>query len=185
MTTASKGTVPCGETHTTNSFHGQQIRLREQHLSPRFPAGPLIQFGHRSTKRGAGCLLVEDDGHAAGAIRFAQLEHGEGGAGVGFAPGRDAVVAGDIRQVVFGNEERHHVEDGLKLRLRVNLPELALAGFLAAFAAVAVRGGDSGAGREAGLAEFLQTNPNFPRNTMGDFLQYLCERCNFAKTQSL
>jgi hypothetical protein len=77
------------------------------------------------------------------------------------------------------------VEDSLKLRLRVNLPELALAGLLAAFAAVAVRGGDSGAGREAGLAEFLQTNPNFPRNPMGDFLQYFCERYNFAKTQTL
>jgi len=129
--------------------------------------------------------LVEDDGHAAEAIRFAQLEHGEGGTEVGFAPRRDAVVAGDIRQVVFGNEERDHVEDGLKLRLRVNLPELALAGFLAAFAAVSVRGGDSGAGREAGLAEFLQTNPNFPRNPMGDLLQYFCERYNFAKTQTL
>lgn len=129
--------------------------------------------------------MVEDDGHAAQAIRFAQLEHGEGGAGVGFAPGRDAVVAGDIMQVVFSNEERDQVEDGLKLHLRVNLTELALAAFLAAFAAVAVRGGDSGAGREAGLAEFLQTNPNFPRNPTGDFLQYFCERYNFAKTQTL
>jgi hypothetical protein len=74
------------------------------------------------------------------------------------------------------------VSGGSSNPIRVNLPELALAGFLAA---VAVRGGDSGAGREAGLAEFLQTNPNFPRNPMGDFLQYFCERYNFAKTQTL
>jgi hypothetical protein len=38
---------------------------------------------------------------------------------------------------------------------------------------------------QAGLAEFLQINPNFPRNPMGDFLQYFCERYNFAKTQTL
>lgn len=42
--------------------------------------------------------------------------------------------------------------------LRVNLPELALAGFLAAFAA---RGGDSGAGREADLPGFFKQIQTF------------------------
>ena len=132
--------------------------------------------------------MVEDEQAAPlRPLRFAQLEHGEGGAGVGFAPGRDRsrwpVIS---RQVVFGNEEEDHVEDGLKLRLRVNLPELALAGFLAlpllplrCEAATVVPAG------KPGLPSFFKQIQTFRVTPVGDFLQYLCERCNFAKTQTL
>jgi hypothetical protein len=80
-------------------------------------------------------------GQSGQPIGFPKFEHGEGGAGVGFAPGRDAIVAGDIVKVIFFHEEGNKAEDRLKLGLGINFPFLPVPRFAATLAAIAMRSG--------------------------------------------
>ncbi len=55
-------------------------------------------------------------GQAVEAAALAQLWHGEGGARIVFSLGRDAIVAGDIVEVIGGDEELCEGEDAGELR---------------------------------------------------------------------
>ena len=83
-----------------------------------------------------------DSWEAGKSAGLAEGLHGEGGAGIGFAGGGHTVVAGDVVEVVAGDEEAGHCGAGGQLGGGVGLP-------VAGGAAVAVGGAH---GASAGLA---------------------------------
>lgn len=81
-----------------------------------------------------------DGGEAGEAERLAEAQHVECGAGIVFSRRRDAVVAGDVVEVVMGNKNFRDFSEGCDLGARIAFP-FALGAAVAVFGAEAFESG--------------------------------------------